>query len=177
MITKRLPPLKEISREDLDDSFIKVEFWDPYFWEKATHVVTTSYWQNKNEFVSHYDYYMKANEVLGKLDAGHGYIYILISEQQEGICKIGSTERTPQERVDEINRATGVILPWKLYDAYPCKAPHSVEKLIHRVLAESRIDRRKEGFAVYPEVAQRIITKVISDLNERDVKGEHKDNT
>lgn len=160
-----LRPWKDITRKDLDDTFIKVEHWDPYFWEKVTHVVTDSYWKG-NEFCTHFEYYMKANEVLGQLDAGQGYVYILVSDQQTGICKIGSTERTPEERITEINRATGVILPWRLYDAVPCKAPRAVEHLVHKILAESRIDQRKEGFAVNPEVARNIILKVISDNTE-----------
>lgn len=165
-------PWKEISREDLDDTFIKIEHWDPYFWEKVTHVVSESHWEGK-EFCTKFEYYMKANEVLGQLDAGQGYVYILVSDQQIGICKIGSTERTPEERLVEINRATGVILPWRLYDAVPCKAPRSVELLVHKILAESRIDRRKEGFAVNPKVAQSIILKVISDNKQEFEIGNH----
>lgn len=169
-------PIREVALEDLDETYIKVENWDPYFWEKVTHFSCESHWEG-NEFCSHYEYYMKANEVWGKLDGGRGYVYILISDQQEGICKIGSTERTPEERLREINRATGVILPWKLYDAFPCRAPHSVEKIVHKVLAEARIDRRKEGFAVLPETAQGIISKVIeSNSEEFKIKDEHKDN-
>lgn len=160
-----LKPFKEISREDLDNTFIKVETWDPYFWEKVTHVVSESHWEG-GKFCTKFEYYMKANEVLGQLGAGQGYVYILVSSQQIGICKIGSTERTPEERLTEINRATGVIIPWRLYDAVPCKAPRSVELLVHKILAESRINRRKEGFAVNPEVAQRIILKVISDNSQ-----------
>ena len=155
-----LRPLKEISLEDLDDSFIKLEYWDPYFWEKVTHVLCESEWQG-SAFCTHFSYYMKVNEVWGKLDGSRGYVYILISDQQEGICKIGSTERTPEARLTEINRATGVILPWKIYNAFPCRAPRAVEKLVHRTLADIRIDRRKEGFAIYPEQAQQIISNII----------------
>lgn len=166
---RRVPytrPFKELDPKDLTDEYIKIEHWDPYFWEKVTHVVCTSY-RKGDEYCSHYDYYMKANEVLGQRSAGEGYVYILFSDQQEGICKIGSTERTPEERLREINQATGVIIPWKLYNAFPCKSPRSVEQLVHKILAEVRIDRRKEGFAVYPEVAQDIVLKVISDNKEK----------
>lgn len=166
---RRIPytkPLKELERKDLDSSYIKLEHWDPYFWEKVTHVISESRWEGK-EFQTHFEYYMKANEVLGELKAGEGYVYILTSPQQKGLCKIGSTERTPEERLKEINQATGVIIPWELYDAFPCKAPRSVELFVHKILAEVRIDRRKEGFAVNPEVARDIITKVITDDKDK----------
>lgn len=166
-------PWTEIRREDLDDTFIQIELWDPYFWEKVTHVVTESRKEGQ-EFHTHYTYFMKANAVLGQLDAGQGYVYILISDQQQGICKIGSTERTPEERLEEINRPTGVILPWRIFDAIPCKAPRSVELLVHKILDDSRIDKRKEGFAVNPEVARKIILKVISDSREEfEIKNHH----
>lgn len=158
-------PFKEISSKDLDDTFIKVESWDPYFWEKVTHVVSKTQ-QEGTSFSSHFEYYMKAGDILGQLSAGKGYIYILTSDQQEGLCKIGYTERTPEERLKEINGASGVIFPWKLYDAFPCKTPRAVEQLTHKALAEARIDQRKEGFAVYPEVARDIIVKIINDSKE-----------
>lgn len=154
-------PIKDISAEELTDSFIRLELWDPYFWDKVSHVLTETTVSPK-EVHSHFTYYMKASEVLGELGGGKGYVYILTSDFQEGICKIGSTERTPQDRVKEINSATGVILPWKLYDAFACKSPRVVEKLIHRHLSEIRIDPRKEGFAIYPENAKQIIVDVLS---------------
>ena len=154
-------PFKEIRPEDLDSTFIKVESWDPYFWEKVTHVVCETVQEEPETFSTHFTYYMKAGDILGQLSAGKGYVYILTSDEHEGLCKVGYTERTPEERLREINAATGVIFPWKLYDAFPCKTPRAVEQLVHRALAEARIDQRKEGFAVYPEVARDIIIKVI----------------
>ena len=158
-------PFKQLDPKDLDDSFIRIENWDPYFWEKTTHVVCTSFWEG-NIFCSKFEYYMKPGEILGQLSAGKGYVYILTSDQQEGLCKIGYTERTPEERLREINAGTGVIFPWKLYDAFPCRTPRAVEQLVHKALSEVRIDQKKEGFAVYPKVARDIIVKVINDSRE-----------
>lgn len=159
-------PLKKVEQKDLDDTFIKLEYWDPYFWEKATHVLS-EFSKEGDKCRTHFEYYMKANEVLGQLDAGEGYVYILVSEQNEGLCKIGSTERTPEERLKEINAGTGVIFPWKLYDAFPCKAPRSVEKLVHKVLGEVRVDPRKEGFAIYPKIARETILRVLTENQEK----------
>lgn len=159
-------PFKEISERDLDDTFIRIESWDPYFWEKVTHVTSTSS-QSGSIFHTHFEYYMKAGDILGQLSVGKGYVYILTSDQHEGLCKIGYTERTPEERLREINAATGVIFPWKLYDAFPCKTPRAVEQLTHKALAESRIDQKKEGFAVYPDTARDIIVKIINGSKEK----------
>lgn len=172
-----IKPLKEIyNLEELDDTFIPIEYWDPYFWEKVTHVLITNTVLEQG-LNSHFDYFMKAGEVFGQLGAEEGYVYILISDQQEGLCKIGYTERTPEERLEEINRATGVILPWKLYDAFPCRSPKIVEQLVHKALAEVRIDQKKEGFAVYPKVAQEIISKVINSSKGKFLYVKPEDNT
>lgn len=159
-----LRELREILPRDVDETYIKVEFRDPDFWEKVTDVSVNSYWKG-GEFCTDFEYYMRADNILGELKGGKGYVYILTSSQQEGICKIGSTERTPLERLKEINSATGVILPWTLYAAFSCNAPRVVEKLVHKILADLRISRNKEGFAIYPEKAEEIITGIIKACN------------
>ena len=167
---RRVPftkPLKELySIKDIDDSFIPLEYWDPYFWEKVTHVLVTNS-PVEHGLSSHFDYFMKLSEAFGQLGAEEGYVYIFVSDQQEGLCKIGYTERTPEERLEEINRATGVIYPWKLYDAFPCRSPKAVEQLVHKALSEARVVPRKEGFAVYPKVAQEIISRIINSSREK----------
>ena len=41
-----------------------------------------------------------------------GHIYVLQNTSVPGIFKIGFTERSVVERLNEINKATGVITPW-----------------------------------------------------------------
>lgn len=170
MVSSR--PVKEITPEDLTDQSIHVDYWDPRFWEKVTHVTCESYWEKEHVFCSHFEYYSKLPEVYGEMAGGCGYMYILTCPNQPGICKIGSTERTPEARLREINYATGVIIDWEVYSAFSCKAPKSIEAIVHKLLYEQRISRRKEGFAVSPEVAQKVVRRVISDCKAEIEHGE-----
>ena len=71
------------------------------------------------------------------------------------------TERTPQERLKEINRGTGTIFPFYIVKAYPCRSPRAVEQLTHLELDKFRINTQKEGFSVFPEQAMEVIERVI----------------
>lgn len=106
-------------------------------------------------------YFIKRDSIYTRLGGGEGYVYILQCENQPGILKIGETERTPQERVKEINRATGVIFPYYIVAAYPCKSPRAVEQMVHLELDKYRVNSQKEGFAVFPETAKEVIQRII----------------
>jgi hypothetical protein len=45
-----------------------------------------------------------------------GHIYVLQNTSVPGIFKIGFTERSVADRLNEINKATGVITPWQIRD-------------------------------------------------------------
>ena len=113
-----------------------------------------------NEYVN---YWIKNTKFNASLSFNEGYIYILENKGQPGICKIGYTDRTPQERVKEINGATGVIIPWYVVNAFACRAPLQIESLVHKKLKPFHVS--KEGFAVTLSHAEEIITGVISDNN------------
>ena len=108
-------------------------------------------------------YWISNNKFNASLSFNEGYIYILENKGQPGVLKIGYTDRTPQERVREINGATGVITPWHIVNAFACRAPLSIESLIHKKLKPFHVN--KEGFAVTISYAEEIITGVISDNN------------
>lgn len=106
-------------------------------------------------------YWIKKISFNAKLAIDEGYIYILENKNQPGICKIGYTDRTPQERVKEINGATGVIVPWYVSNAFPCKSPASIERLVHGVLSDYWLN--KEGFAVTLPLAERTVLSIIAE--------------
>lgn len=112
-------------------------------------------------------YFIQRDALYTRLEGGEGYVYILQCDNQPGICKIGMTERTPQERLKEINRGTGVIFPWYLNKAYPCRSPRAVEQLVHLELGKFRINSQKEGFSVFPEQAMETIERVIERYGAR----------
>ena len=106
-------------------------------------------------------YFIQRDSVFARLEGGEGYVYVLQCDNQPGILKIGETERTPQERVKEINRSAGVIFPYYVAAAFPCKSPRAVEQLVHLELDKYRVNTQKEGFAVFLDTAKETIQRVI----------------
>ena len=108
-------------------------------------------------------YWIKKISFNAKLAIDEGYIYILENKNQPGICKIGYTDRAPQDRVREINGATGVIVPWYISNAFPCKSPASIESLVHSALSDYWLN--KEGFAITLPLAESVILNIIAENN------------
>lgn len=77
-----------------------------------------------------------------------GHIYVLQNTSMPGIFKVGFTERSVADRLNEINSATGVITPWQVRDFWFCDEPFKKEQEIHRRLDEWRVESNREGFAV-----------------------------
>lgn len=60
-----------------------------------------------------------------------GYIYILTNRSMPNLVKIGKTHRSPDERTDELSRATGIATPFDVV-YYECfEDCDKTEKLIH----------------------------------------------
>jgi hypothetical protein len=95
-----------------------------------------------------------------------GHIYILQNTSVPGVYKIGFTERSVADRVNEINSATGVISPWQIRDFWFTQNPYLVEQEIHRRLEEYRVEDNREGFAVNFMVAHDVIFEVLGIPND-----------
>lgn len=112
---------------------------------------------------SNVHYWIKRQSFNAKLSFNEGYIYILENKGQPGVLKIGYTDRTPQDRVKEINSATGVITPWFIVRAFSCKAPLQIERLVHSQMSDYWVS--KEGFAITIPAAEKIVLSVIEENN------------
>lgn len=110
-------------------------------------------------------YFIKYKRFQAELALGEGYMYILENKGQPGILKIGYTDRSPQDRVKEINRGTGVITPWYIANTFACKSPDIIESLVHARLHPYRLN--KEGFAVTLPTAEQIIKNIIEENNAK----------
>ena len=90
------------------------------------------------------------------------YIYILVNPSVPGICKIGFTTTTVYQRVKEINRATGVIIPWDPVFSYKCSDGRALERDIHEYLSIRgvRVNNKREGFTIDVDSARDIIEKL-----------------
>ena len=115
--------------------------------------------------LDHVHYWIKNQTVDLSLSLGEGHLYILANKSIPGILKIGYTDRTPQERVKEINSATGVITNWYIANSFACRSPKVIESLVHTQLKDCRITSNKEGFAVNLTEAERIIANIIVENN------------
>jgi hypothetical protein len=134
-----------------------------YHVDKTTFFVLTP--DETDPTIEHVSYWLKNDSVDLSLSLGQGYIYILSNKSIPGILKIGYTDRTPQERVKEINSATGVITNWYVANSFSCYSPKIIETLVHQKLQDFRIVNNKEGFAVSLTEAERIISNIIAKNN------------
>ena len=95
-----------------------------------------------------------------------GHIYVLQNTSIPGIFKIGFTERSVADRLNEINKATGVITPWQVRDFWFCSEPYLKEQEIHELLNDYRVEDNREGFAISYDVARDVIFEVLGIPNE-----------
>jgi hypothetical protein len=95
-----------------------------------------------------------------------GHIYVLQNTSVPGIFKIGFTERSVVDRLNEINKATGVITPWQIRDFWFTQNPYAAEQEIHDRLDEYRVENNREGFAVNFMVARDVIFEVLGIPND-----------
>lgn len=88
-----------------------------------------------------------------------GFIYCLSNPSYgHNIFKIGFTERTPFERMDELY-TTGLLFPFKLEFAKEMEFSHKVETEIHHILYDFRILKSREFFHISIELIKRIFDK------------------
>jgi hypothetical protein len=110
--------------------------------------------------------YFKRKYGSKKSPTSTGHIYVLQNTSMPGIFKIGFTERSVAERVNEINKATGVITPWQVRDFWFTQEPYLAEQEIHHLLSDYRVQDNREGFAVNFTVARDVIFEVLGIPNE-----------
>ena len=95
-----------------------------------------------------------------------GKIYVLSTRENRNILKIGYTNRTVEERVKEINSATGVLIPYGVRAMWLIKSAKEVESDIHNLLATFRVRQDREFFQMDFKDAFKIITAYIREKRE-----------
>lgn len=88
------------------------------------------------------------------------FVYVLSNPSMPGIVKIGFTTTSPQQRIKEINSATGVIEKWNLEWSVECTEAHDLEKKTHEYLKEFRVSKNREGFYMHPTQAIAAVQKI-----------------
>jgi len=91
-----------------------------------------------------------------------GYVYVLSNSSMPGLLKIGFTNRKVEERVEELNSATGVPEPFVIEIIYNSDEPEREEKLIHSSFNGNRKSSAREFFELKVEKALESMTKVLN---------------
>jgi uncharacterized protein YueI len=79
------------------------------------------------------------------------YIYILTNPYMPGIIKIGKTTTSVEQRVRELSQDTGVPAPFETHYAAKVSDCSYVEKKLHGIFGDRRINPNREFFDVSPE--------------------------
>ena len=87
------------------------------------------------------------------------WVYVLVNRDIPGVCKIGMTTTSVEQRVREINSATGVISPWFPVYKYKCVNSRYLERDVHSYLEQKgfRANPNREGFYIDSRTAQEVI--------------------
>jgi hypothetical protein len=86
-----------------------------------------------------------------------GWVYILTNEAMPGMVKIGLTTKTPKERAAELSSPSGVPLPFVVAWARAVSDCAYVEKAVHRMLDDKRVNGKRESFRVDVATARQVI--------------------
>ena len=80
-----------------------------------------------------------------------GVVYVLTNAAMPDLVKIGRTDGTVQDRLKQLNTATGVPLAFELFYAAEVDDPIGWEKALHEAFADRRINPKREFFRLSPD--------------------------
>ncbi len=78
-------------------------------------------------------------------------VYLLTNEAMPGLVKIGRTSDTVEARIASLSTASGVPLPFECYFAAQVKDCVKLEKTLHQLFSDARLNPKREFFNVDPE--------------------------
>jgi len=99
-------------------------------------------------------------------EPGAGWIYILSTREMRHLLKVGMTTRSVEERVKEINAATGVAIPFGVRRCWRVSDPARAETLVHDALGEHRLRQDREFFQVSFAYAGKVVDAVIRENSQ-----------
>ena len=98
-----------------------------------------------------------------------GFVYVLSTREQPHLLKIGYTRRPIADRVAEINRATGVAVPFGVRKLWIVKNPRAVEATVHALLGPYRLRDDREFFLMEFREARTIIDRCVGEMRARSI--------
>lgn len=104
--------------------------------------------------------FLGQRELIRPADAG--WIYVLSSRELPDLLKVGMTTRSVEERVREINSATGVAIPFGVRRCWCVRDPAAAEKIAHERLSPWRLRGDREFFrADFPTAASQLSAALV----------------
>lgn len=95
---------------------------------------------------------MRLHSIAVEITMSSGYVYCMSNPAMPGMLKIGYTDRSPGERLQEANvTCTWIPLDFSVEFAKHVKDPNKKEQTIHAILAEKRVNPKREFFRVTKE--------------------------
>lgn len=91
-------------------------------------------------------------------------VYILTNEAMPSVVKIGLTNDSVEARISQLSSHSGVPLPFECYFAAEVKDCAKLEKTLHQLFSENRINPKREFFKVDPEKV--VLAISIGDFKE-----------
>lgn len=91
-------------------------------------------------------------------------IYVLTNEAMPNIVKIGLTTDNVESRINQLSSSTSVPLPFECYFAAEVADCSKLEKTLHQLFAEYRINPKREFFKIDPEKV--VLAISIGDFKE-----------
>jgi hypothetical protein len=82
-----------------------------------------------------------------------GFVYLLRNEAMPGFVKIGLTELSVEQRIRQLNN-TSVPLPFEEYFAARVPDCQALERTLHFVFGEKRVNPNREFFRIDPDLAK-----------------------
>ena len=90
-----------------------------------------------------------------------GCVYILRNPAMPNLIKIGYTNRTAEVRARELYEgAFGVPKPFVVAHINDCEEPHRLEAIVHKRLAEYRVNKNREFFRYSADDAYKLIKEL-----------------
>lgn len=103
----------------------------------------------------------------GQSSPRQGYVYLLSNPSMPGLVKIGSTRRRPDDRKNELSRATGVPTPFKLEAWTWSKDAAKAERAVHLKLEKHRVNGGREFFRIEVDGALAVARQVAREQRLR----------
>ncbi|OXM72324.1 hypothetical protein CF166_15900 [Amycolatopsis sp. KNN50.9b] len=94
-----------------------------------------------------------------------GFVYVLTNPAMPGLVKIGFTTDLPEDRAAALSRHPGVPLSFTVEFRALTTRWRALEKLVHRYLADARVNPKREFFRVPVDRAIETVRECVLDID------------